>query len=110
MGATSDEGVAVPDASLTTQQAQPGRASRRTLVQTAVGYLIVFGAVAPAVITIAGEQLEGVLSPEWYAWVLGAGATVTAISGLIARIMAIPAVDSWLQKVHLASSPEVRPR
>ena len=93
----------------TTQQAEPGRASWRTVLQAVLGTIVTLGLVVPTAVAIIGEELGDILPAQWYAWLLGAAAVVGAISGAVARIMAIPVVDAWLSQIHLASSKELRP-
>lgn len=95
-----------PD-SQSTQQAEPGRASWRTVVQSALGTIVTLGVVVPLVVAIIGEELGDVLPEGWYAWLLGASAVVGAVAGAVARIMAIPQVDEWLSRLHLSSSASV---
>ena len=86
-----------------TQTREPCRTTARTIVQTALGILLAVGVVVPAAVAIVGE--------EWAAWlpadaaaVLGTVAAVAvAVSGTVARIMAIPAVNSWLDRVGLSA-------
>jgi hypothetical protein len=93
---------------ITTQQAVPSRATWRTVVQTVVSAVLVLGIILPIVVGIIDEELGGYLPDGWVAWLYGAAALVAAIAGALARIMAIPAVDAFLERVlHLGSAPEV---
>ncbi|KZM78411.1 hypothetical protein [Cellulosimicrobium sp. I38E] len=90
-----------------TQQANPGRASWRTAVQTVLSVVLVLGLVAPLVAAILHEELGEYLPDRWLAWVVAAGAVLAAVSAALARIMAIPAVDAWLRHLGLSSTPKI---
>lgn len=89
----------------TTQQLHPARASWRTAVQSAIGTLITLGVIVPLIVTVLNDQLAAYLPPSWQAWLVGAATFVAALSAAVARIMAIPAVDRWLKRLGLSSSP-----
>jgi hypothetical protein len=65
-----------------TQVEYPGRAVLRTVVQAAVGLIL----VVPFVVA----ELGGAAAP----WLIGAAAA----AGLMARVMAIPQVNAWLTR------------
>lgn len=92
-------------APLTTQQRFPGRAFLRTFLQVLVGMpaglLILSGVLA----IVAQDQFAQYLPEGWVAWLLGASVFCAALAGLVARVMAVPAVDRLLKRA--ASSPEV---
>lgn len=93
----------------TTQQKYPGRASWRTAVQSAIGTLLTLGVVLPIVVVILNEQLGTYLPDAWEAWLVGAAGVVAALSAAVARVMAVPAVDAWLKRIGLSSSPTPDP-
>ena len=84
-----------------TQVRHPWRAAVRTAIQAAIptltalwGLVLILPAIADAV-----AQVDGV--PGWLTAALTAGAGVCAVlAGIVARIMAIPAVNEWIAK-HL---------
>jgi hypothetical protein len=86
----------------TTQQQHPWRAVARTALAVLVGV----GIVVPAVVTILTTQLDVYLSAEVKAWLIGASGLAVAVSGAVTRIIAIPAVDAWLKRLGLSSSPD----
>jgi len=92
---------------VTTQQAAPGRATWRTIVQGFLSTVLVLGIVLPVVVEILDEELGSFLPGAWLAWLVGAAAFVAALAGALARIMAIPAVDAFLERLRLGSAPEV---
>lgn len=82
----------------------PNQRSIRTAVQVVlalVSGLGVFLLVAPQVL----EAVREFLPESWYLWLLGFIAVVGSIAAALARIMAIPQVDAWLQKWGAGSSP-----
>lgn len=77
----------------------------RTAVQVAVtlaGILAAAVVVAPQILTALADVLPGPV----VAWATGAIAAAAAVSAALARLMAIPAVDAWLKKIGLGSSPK----
>lgn len=81
-----------------TQVEYPGRASRRTLVQTIVGLLLGVGVAAPAILSALTDGLRSVGAESLAASVATGGAVAAAIATGIARIMAVPGVEDWLQR------------
>lgn len=77
-------------------------------VRTGVQVIVAGAAVLATVVVVAPQVLEAVedvLPGPVVAWVVGAIATLTAISAALARVMAIPAVDEWLKKLGAGSTP-----
>lgn len=82
-----------------TQVANPGKTSLRTFVQSLIGGLLL---VNPVFLAIQGimQETTAIVFPGW-AWatvnavVLGSALFGTAA----ARIMAIPGVDQWIERV-----------
>ena len=87
-----------------TQVGQPGVTTARTVVQTIIGVLLSLGVVVPAVVGIVGDQWAPWLGPQALAVLGVAAAVAAAISGTLARIMAIPQVNTWLTHVGLSAS------
>lgn len=68
----------------------------RTVVQAVI-------AGVPTVVAIIG-----VVADQWPAeWLVATAGIAVAIQGVLARIMAIPAVDGWLTGLGLGSAPRV---
>jgi hypothetical protein len=89
------------------QVAHPGRAVLRTVVQ--VG-LVLFGfvlAAGPAILNILAEDLGAHLPPGVITWMLTAAAALTALSGAVARIMALPRVNELLGRIRLDAGNQV---
>lgn len=74
----------------------------RTLVQVGIPSFLSFALVLPQIIDAAGLPVDGAL----YGWLLAVAATITAIAGGLAAIMAIPAVNGWLITIGLGSVPK----
>lgn len=89
---------------VTTQQQHPLRAAVRTFVQVWLPGLAVALLVVPEVVGIIMEE-SGDALPENLRLVLAGIATAAAVvSAILARIMAIPAVDRLLERVLLLGS------
>jgi predicted naringenin-chalcone synthase len=73
----------------------------RTIVAVGIPAFISLALVLPQII----EALGLPLTSELYAWLVGVAAGVTAVAGAITRVMAIPAVNSWLVRIGLGSVP-----
>jgi hypothetical protein len=95
-------------ARVTTQQQYPARATARTFLQTWIPQLLTALLVIPAVVQIIVDEVNkhGVVLPDWLGLALAGILTGCAlISAVLARIMAIPAVDAWLKTFRISSSP-----
>lgn len=79
-----------------------GQRVLRTLVQVGIPAFITFAAVLPTIINAVGLPLDSGV----YLWLIGAAAIVTAVAGALSRIMAIPAVNTWLTKIGIGSVPK----
>lgn len=90
------------------QVAHPWRAFWRTVVQVGVpvfGFILLAG---PAILQILAEDLGAHLPEGVVGWILGAAAVLTALSGALAKIMALPRVNEALKRLKLdAGKPEV---
>lgn len=73
----------------------------RTLVAVGIPAFLSFALVLPLVIDALGLPVTSAL----YGWLIGAAAIVTAVAGAITRVMAIPAVNTWLVRIGLGSVP-----
>jgi hypothetical protein len=76
----------------------------RTAGQVLVAVATVFGAVAviaPQVLAAVADVLPG----SWVVWLTGAIAFVAAIAAALARVMALPVVNTWLTALGAGSVP-----
>ncbi len=87
------------------QQSHPWRATLRTAFQVGIPALLTLCLVLPLVVDIVLDELGETLPAGVRAWLLAAAALITAIASAAARIMAIPAVDAWLDRLKLSSAP-----
>jgi hypothetical protein len=95
-----------PTIIVSSQSAFPARATWRTVVQNVISVVLTAGVVLPLAVAIAGEELADVLPADWLLWAAGVAASVAAIAAALTRIMAIPAVDAWLLRFGLSSTPK----
>ena len=95
----------------TTQQMHPVRAALRTFLQVVLPVLLAALVVIPEVVQIIVEE-TGDAMPENLRLILAGILTACAVvSAILARIMAIPAVDRLCERVlSLGSAPEAAPR
>lgn len=73
----------------------------RTTLQVIAGLIITLSIAAAAIALWAPtilHELQTILPPGMYAWLLGAIAICGIISGALAKLMAIPGVNAWLSK------------
>ncbi len=82
----------------------------RTAVQYVAATIVGIAAALTVLVIVAPQVLEAIrefLSPEVYAWLVGAIAFCAAVSAALAKIMAIPQVNDWLTKhTPLGSAPK----
>lgn len=74
----------------------------RTAVQVGIPAFITFAGVLPLIVNAIGLPVDGAL----YLWLVGAAGVVTALAAGLSRVMAIPAVNSWLTHIGLGSVPK----
>lgn len=74
----------------------------RTVVQVGIPAFLTFALVLPQIIAALGLPVDGPV----YLWLIGAAGVVTAVAGALSRVMAIPAVNTWLTKIGLGSVPK----
>lgn len=89
----------------TTQQQHPARAALRTAVQVFIALPATLLVVAAILTVVAQDAFAQYLPEGWVAWLVGAAAVCATLAGLLARVMAIPAVDRALKRLGLSSSP-----
>jgi predicted naringenin-chalcone synthase len=73
----------------------------RTIVQVGIPAFLTFALVLPQIIEALGLPADSRLR----LWLLAVAAIVTAVAAALTRLMAIPAVNSWLTKIGLGSVP-----
>lgn len=75
-----------------------GRSATRTFVQTIIPAIITLGVVVPLIVDAVVDQTGEILSPKVRGILLAVSAGVAGAAALVARIMAIPAVEAFLRK------------
>ena len=91
-----------------TQTEHPTRAAVRTFIQTLIPALpLLVLAVPPVVEVILDETTRhGVTLPGWaYSALAGTAVVCALIAAIVARIMAIPAVEKALRGIGLGAAP-----
>lgn len=81
-----------------TQVANPARATTRTVLQNVLGALVGFGLLAPFILQWLVDGLNSLGMAEQAAFVATALGGTVAVAALLARVMAIPGVEAWLQQ------------
>lgn len=80
-----------------------GKRVLRTIVQTGIPAFVTFAGILPTIIDALGLPVDAKLR----LWLLAAAAIVTAVAGALARVMAIPAVNTFLTRyLGLGSVPK----
>ena len=74
----------------------------RTIIQVGIPAFLTFALVLPQIIAALGLPVDSAV----YLWLVGAAAVVTAIAAALSRIMAIPAINTWLTKLNAGSVPK----
>ena len=77
----------------------PNQRVVRTVLQSVAGIVLAAVALFAAIAVFAPgilAELEAILPPTAYAWLVGFIAVCAAISGALSKLMAIPGVNAWL--------------
>lgn len=82
-----------------TQAAHPGRASVRTMLAVGIPAFITLLGIVPEIIQEIVDGFGQTLPEGFRLWLLGAAAFITALSGVITRIMALPKVIALTEQV-----------
>ena len=86
----------------------PNQRVIRTVLQTVASSLVTVAGLAAFLAVFAPQLLEAareILPPSWYAWCVVAIGVVGTVSGVLARVMALPAVNAFLAKFGAGSVP-----
>lgn len=92
-----------------TQEANPARATWRTVFQVGVPALVGFVLILPELLQLVLNEVGEVLPEGFRLWLTGAVVVVTAFAGLLARLMANPALNDWLRRHFRALAPDHQP-
>lgn len=79
-------------------------APARTFWQALIPGLILLGVVIPQVVDAVIGEAGNLLPEHWKAWLLSASVAAAAVSAALARIMAIPGVNSILRHLGLSNA------
>lgn len=82
-----------------TQTRRPWRATIRTALQVGIPTIVLLPTIIQMVIEELGPQLPASLT----AWLVAAGLFMTALAALLARLMALPAVELLLRRLPAAA-------
>jgi hypothetical protein len=91
-----------------TQVQRPWRATVRTILQVGIPAILALPAIVQAVV----DELGGTLPPNITAALVAVGAVLTALAALLARLMAIPAVEVLFRRLPgaaFAAQPRPKP-
>lgn len=92
-----------------TQIRRPGRAVIRTAIQTAIPVVLALGVVVPEIVRIILEEAGETMPDNLRAVLLGISAAVVAVAAIIARVMALPAVEAFLRSTRILSGAAAAP-
>jgi hypothetical protein len=86
----------------------PNQRVIRTVLQTTASTLVTLAGLAGFLVLFAPQLLEAlreILPPSWYAWGVLAIGVIGTVSGVLAKVMAIPAVNAFLTRFGAGSVP-----
>ena len=75
-----------------------GERVKRTLLQVGLPALVGLVLVLPEVIGVVDAELGAHLPEGFRLWMLGLAAAITAVSGCLVKVMALPRVNDWLSR------------
>jgi len=86
----------------------PNQRVIRTVLQSTASTLVTLAGLAGFLVLFTPQLLEAIreiLPPSWYAWGVLAIGVLGTISGVLAKVMAIPAVNAFLTRFGVGSVP-----
>jgi hypothetical protein len=86
-----------------TQLRRPWRATVRTFVQTLIPTVLALGVVVPEVVKIVLEETGDAMPDHLRVILLGISAACATTAAVVARVMAIPKVETLLRRFKLTS-------
>lgn len=92
-----------------TQIRRPGRAVIRTIVQVGIPLILGLGLVVPQIVDIILEESGENLPDSVRVVLLAAAAVMTAIAGILTRVMALPTVEAFLRSTKILSGIAAAP-
>lgn len=91
------------------QVAFTGRAVLRTVVQVGIPSVLLLAVVIPQIIEIILEDAGETMPPSVRAWLLAASGFIVTFAGILTKIMSLPSVNDWLDRLHLSAEPLDKP-
>ena len=90
--------LVIPNSGVPTQVASPRQATKRTVVAVLVGLAVVLPVINTALGIVSDELAQADLAvPAWLWAALNLViALVAVLSGIVTRVLAIPAVNDWI--------------
>lgn len=71
---------------------------KRTVLQVGLPALVGLVLILPEIIELLDAELGVHLPAEFRLWMLGLAAAITAVSGFLVKVMALPRVNDWLSR------------
>lgn len=71
---------------------------KRTILQVGLPALVGLVLILPEAIDLLDSELGEHLPSEFRLWMLGLAAAITAVSGFLVKLMALPRVNDWLSR------------
>jgi len=96
-------------AHVATQEANPARTMWRTILQVGIPAFSSLVLILPFIIQEVLATFGETMPPELRAWLAGTAAFITALAGLLARLMTNPAVNDWLRRYAPKLAPDPQP-
>lgn len=88
-----------------TQVLYPWKAAARTAIQAFLAFVgLLLAALAIPEVRTFGETY---LPPSWFAWILGAAAFLSALAGILAKVMALAQFNEFLTRIGLGATPAI---
>ncbi|HEY8591190.1 MAG TPA: hypothetical protein VIL55_16705 [Naasia sp.] len=85
-----------------TQVRYPWKAAARTAIQAFLSFAGLLAVTLPIALPFLAEYLP----PSWIGFLVAAGVFVAGLAAVIARIMALPQLQTFLTSIHLGATPK----
>lgn len=92
---------------VSTQEANPGKATARTFLAALLGFAPLVNGVLLAIQEWLNDNTD-IIPAQLFLWVNGVLVAGLALAALVTRVLAVPGVNDWLRKHAALFAPDAK--